>query len=104
MPLAGNRDLEDARRRLAEWLGKRMPRAKQLCRSELSGPPSTGFSNETLIFDGAWTEEGEERRRGFVARVKATAFQVFPEYDVERQYHVMEILGERSDVPVPRVL
>jgi aminoglycoside phosphotransferase (APT) family kinase protein len=104
MPLAGDRDLEDARRRLADWLGKRMPRAKELRLSELSGPPSTGFSNETLIFDAAWSEDGEERRRGFVARVKATAFQVFPEYDVERQYRVMEILGERSDVPVPRVL
>ena len=104
MPLAGGRDLEETRRRLTAWLAKRMPRATDLRLSELTGPPSTGFSNETLIFEGAWREDGEERRQGLVARVKATAFQVFPEYDVERQYRVMKILGERTDIPTPRVL
>jgi len=103
MPLAEGRDLDSARRQLTGWLAAQMPRAKDLHLSELSGPPSTGFSNETLLFDCAWSEDGTERRSGLVARIKATAFQVFPEYDVERQYRVMKVLGEKTDLPVPRV-
>jgi aminoglycoside phosphotransferase (APT) family kinase protein len=80
-----------------------MPEATELRLSELSAPPSTGFSNETLLFDCAWRERGVEQRRGLVARIKATGFQVFPEYDVERQYRILEILGTKTDVPVPRV-
>jgi len=102
--IAGDRDLDLARVRLAAWLAARMPEARELRLSEISQPPSTGFSNETLLFDCAWTERGAPRRRGLVARVKATRFHVFPEYDVERQYRILEILGAKTDVPVPRVL
>src|SRR5258706_8810133 len=80
-----------------------MPDASDLRLSELTLPPSTGFSNETLLFDCAWSERGVAKRRGLVARVKTTSFQVFPEYDVERQYRILEILGAKTDVPVPRV-
>jgi len=103
MPLAGNRDLEQTRRRLTDWLRGQMPRAENLELSELTGPPSTGFSNETLLFDASWSEDGKDLRQGLVARVKATAFQVFPEYDVARQYRVMKILGADGSVPVPRM-
>jgi len=101
--IAGSRDLDLARARLGEWLAARMPEALDLHLSELTQPPSTGFSNETLLFDCAWRERGVEHRRGLVARVKATRFHVFPEYDVERQYRILEILGTKTDVPVPRV-
>ncbi len=104
MPLVAGRDLEWSRGQLERWLGAQMPPgAGEVELSELTGPPSTGFSNETLLFDCRFREHGRERTRGLVARVKATQFQVFPEYDVERQYRVMKILGERTDVPVPRV-
>ncbi|MGH7821644.1 MAG: phosphotransferase family protein [Candidatus Binatia bacterium] len=102
MSLLQSRDLDDAARTLGPWLSERLPGARELRIEGMSAPPSTGFSNETLLFDARWTESGEERSQGLVARVKATRFQVFPEYDIERQYRVLEILGE-TKVPVPRV-
>jgi len=103
MSLLQNRDPDDAARRLADWLRRRMPGVRDLAVFDVSAPPSTGFSNETLLFEARWREDGEERSRGLVARVKATGFQVFRDYDVGRQYEVLRILGEATDVPVPRV-
>ncbi|MGH7822685.1 MAG: phosphotransferase, partial [Candidatus Binatia bacterium] len=102
MSLLQNRDLDDAARKLRPWLSARLSNAKDLRIEGACAPPSTGFSNETLLFDARWSEDGIERSQGFVARIKATGFQVFPEYDIGRQYRVLEALGP-TDVPVPHV-
>ena len=41
-----------------EWLAGKLPAARDLTISELTGPAFTGFSNETLLFDAACTEGG----------------------------------------------
>jgi aminoglycoside phosphotransferase (APT) family kinase protein len=97
------RDLEDTHRRLLAWLRGRLPHARALALSPLSGPAATGFSNDTLLFDLAWEEGGRRQQRALVCRVQPTGLGVFPRYDVAQQYRVMDALRP-TGVPVPAML
>jgi aminoglycoside phosphotransferase (APT) family kinase protein len=101
MPIPEQRDLEKARTILAGWLEQRLPGASDVAVGPISGPAFTGFSNETLLFDAAWTEHGDRRSEGLVLRVKPTQHTVFLEQDFEQQYHVLRTLGAHTDVLVP---
>lgn len=101
MPIPEQRDLEQARSDIRDWLAKKLPERQDLSISPLVGPAFTGFSNETLLFDATWTEDGEERREGFVVRVEPTRHHLFLDPDFEIQYKVLDTLDKRSDVPVP---
>jgi aminoglycoside phosphotransferase (APT) family kinase protein len=103
MPIPAQRDLEAARTSLLKWFGARLPKATDVWVSEISAPSFTGFSNETLMFDAGWTEDGQANRRSLVARVQPTAYSVFLESEFETQYRVMETLGTRTEVRVPRI-
>ena len=103
MPMPQGRDLELTRSQLREWFATKLPSAKDIQLSPLTGPGTTGFSNDTLMFDLSWKEGGEERRDELVARIMPSGVQVFPEYDLGLQFRVMQILAP-TDVPVPRVL
>src|SRR3954454_15306925 len=103
MALPEQRDREKARTALTGWLHRKLGGVTDLELSELSGPPSTGFSNETLIFDATWAEGASKRSEGFVVRVHPTTHTVFPTDLFETQYRVVAALGEHSDVPVPVV-
>lgn len=103
MPIPAQRDPELTRETLAGWLAMRMPGARGLAVSPITGPGATGYSNETLIFDATWTEAGEPRREGFVVRVKPRAYSLFLESGFEVQYRIMKTLAERTDVPLPRM-
>jgi aminoglycoside phosphotransferase (APT) family kinase protein len=70
---------------------------------EVSGPSDTGFSSDTLLFDAAWKADGTAHNAGMVARLKPDGVTVFPNYDMSTQYRVLQILGSRTNVPVPRV-
>ncbi|HET6810228.1 MAG TPA: phosphotransferase family protein [Acidimicrobiales bacterium] len=102
MPIPEQRDLEVARKSIQDWLGGRRPGAQGLTVSELVGPGATGFSNETLLFDVTWREDGHDRRESLVLRVKPTGYRVFMEDDFELQYRVLEELGTQG-VRVPPV-
>ncbi len=70
-----------------------------------SGVDSNGMSSETIILTGRWDEDGERREQKFVARV-APAEQdvpVFSSYRMDHQFDVIRLVGEKTDVPVPRV-
>jgi aminoglycoside phosphotransferase (APT) family kinase protein len=104
MPAPRGRDFELTRKRLAEWLGDRLGSdARSLRVSPLSGPDATGFSSDTLLLDLTFERGGRQEQRGLVVRIKPTGFAVFPEYDLAKQYRVMQALGN-TDVPVPRPL
>ena len=66
-------------------------------------PESNGMSSETLLFDASWVSDGERRRYELVARVAPDVgdVPVFPSYDLESQFRVMQLVGEHTDVPVP---
>jgi aminoglycoside phosphotransferase (APT) family kinase protein len=96
MPAPRERDFERTRRELEAWLARRHPGARV---GELSGPGTTGFSSDTLLFDARWPGGGAS----LVARLRPSGFPIFPEYDIARQFEIQRLLGA-SDVPVARML
>lgn len=104
MPVAGQRDPEDTRATLVDWLSRRMPDARDIAVPELVVPQSSGFSNETFLFDATWSEDGAPREAQLVLRAQPQEFGLFPNIDVIRQqFETMRCLGEHTDVPVPKV-
>src|SRR5438034_10646790 len=101
MPIPEQRDLEQARGILADWLAKQQPDTTDVEVGPISGPAFTGFSNETLLFDASWTRNGQPETEPLVLRVKPTQHTVFLEQDFEEQYRVIKALGERTNVLVP---
>jgi len=79
-----------------------MPAARDLSLSRLDRP-SGGLSNETIFGRLSWRGDEGDRSRDLVIRLEPKDFQVFPEYDLSRQFHIMSRLAETS-VPVPSVL
>jgi aminoglycoside phosphotransferase (APT) family kinase protein len=102
VPAPRGRDFEKTRVQLAEWLHGKLPRATELLVSPLSGPGATGFSSDTLLFDVESIEDGRRVHRALVARVEPTGFNVFPTYDLTKQYRVMDAL-RATGVPVPKM-
>ena len=102
MPTPWQRDLDKDRQNLRDWLATKLPDARDLRVSGLAAPQSSGFSNDTLLFDLEYREGGESRREPLVVRIQPTGFRVFPEYDMALQYRTMQLLA-KTDVPVPRM-
>lgn len=102
MPTPWQRDLGRDRKNLTEWLASRLPDARKLRVSELTTPQSSGFSNDTLLFDLEYDQDGAVVREPLVVRIQPTGYQVFPEYDMGLQFRTMEKLA-KTDVPVPRM-
>jgi len=100
MAIGDQRDLELARKNLTTYFARVLPGASDIEVGDLSAP-GMGFSNETLLVDLSYSRNGERRDERLVIRVKPHA-QVFPEYDLRRQYDVMRML-EPTDVPVPHM-
>ncbi len=103
MPEPVGRDLVLTRDQLLGWLRTKLPEADDVQMSALTAPEGSGFSNDTLLFDVSFREGQERRQQGFVARISPSGFPVFPFYDVGKQHRVMKIIGESSDVPMPRM-
>ncbi|MGA4545441.1 phosphotransferase family protein [Uniformispora flossi] len=105
-PQVSTRDLAEVHDRLVDWLATRLPDGADPQVSELSIPSTNGMSSETLLFDAAWTEEGETRTERCVVRMRPAldAKPVFPTYDLDKQYRVMSLVGERCGIPVPKLL
>ncbi len=103
MPHPEKRDLDLTQRQLCAWFATRLPGARDVQVTIHGGPSSSGFSSDTLMFDVRWTDNAGAHQEPLVARFKPRGRTVFPTYDVGLQYRVMKILGERSDVPVPRM-
>ena len=93
-----SRDPEELRARLRDWLAGRVDDAGASV-GAVSSPEATGMSSESLFFDAAWNSGGGS----FVARLAPDPADVpvFPTYDLELQYRVIETVGRHSDVPVP---
>jgi len=98
------RDLAATRAAFAAWVARALPEAREVEVGELSAPGATGFSNETLLFDLAYTRaDGGRVTQPLVLRIQPTENQVFPDYDLDKQIRTMRLLA-KTDVPVPRVL
>jgi aminoglycoside phosphotransferase (APT) family kinase protein len=104
-PRTSTRDRGELRARLERWLAGRLPAGAAPEVGPLDGPTSTGMSTETLLFEASWREAGATRREALVARVAPdpSAVPVFPEYDLPRQFRILEQVHRLGSVPVPRV-
>jgi aminoglycoside phosphotransferase (APT) family kinase protein len=97
------RDPVELQRALATWLEGRLPQASGVAVSEVTSPSATGMSSETLLFDASWKEAGEARTGAFVARVEPDLEDcpIFPVYDLKLQFDLLQLVRDRSRVPVP---
>jgi aminoglycoside phosphotransferase (APT) family kinase protein len=90
---------------LSQWLSSVLPGGVTPEVTVESGVDSNGMSSETIILTGRWQEDGQPVEQKWVARVAPTAqdVPVFPTYRMDHQYDVIRMVGELTDVPVPRV-
>ncbi len=106
-PQTSTRDRDELHRRLVSWLAGRVADPEV---SELVVPESNGMSSETLLFECTWGDPGgapgNRVTQACAARLvpDPDAVPVFPVYDLERQFRVLRLVGERTRVPVPRTL
>ncbi|HEY2427352.1 MAG TPA: hypothetical protein VGI06_00370, partial [Acidimicrobiales bacterium] len=100
------RDLDELRSSLQRWLASRLPAGAEPEIARLDAPDSNGMSSLTVLFDAAWTEDGARLMHSLVARVapEPASVPVFPSYDLDLQYRVIEGVAEASSVPVPPLL
>jgi len=100
-----SRDPERTRADLTAWLARKLPAGSAPEVTELTAPP-TGQSSETLFFTAAWREGGVRQARRLVARVapRQVDIPVFPSYQMEREFQVIRLVGELTDVPVPEAV
>jgi len=98
-PQVSTRDRDSIRLGLERWLrGRRDAAAPSIV--ELTAPQNTGMSSDTVLFTVQWSDGHTEQ---LVARLAPDpdAAPLFPEYDLERQFLVMQTVAAHSAVPVP---
>ena len=100
-----SRDLSTLPDVMSGWLSTVMPGGVRPEVTVESGVDSNGMSSETIILTGRWDEDGQRREEKWVARVAPTAqdVPVFSSYRMDHQFDVIRLVGEQTDVPVPRV-
>ncbi|HTI77765.1 MAG TPA: phosphotransferase family protein, partial [Mycobacterium sp.] len=100
-----SRDLSTLPDLMSGWLSTVMPGGIRPEITVESGVDSNGMSSETIILTGRWDEDGRRREEKWVARVAPTAqdVPVFSSYRMDHQFDVIRLVGEQTDVPVPRV-
>ncbi|MGC0421484.1 phosphotransferase family protein [Embleya sp. AB8] len=105
-PQTSTRDLATVHDQLLAWLTGRLPEGAEPEVSELAAPSGNGMSSETLLFDATWTTAGGRHTERCVVRMRPSmdAKPVFPTYDLDKQFKVMTLVGERCAIPVPTLL
>lgn len=100
-----SRDLSTLPTVMSTWLSTVMPGGVAPQITVESGVDSNGMSSETIILTGRWDEDGQQREQKFVARVAPTEqdVPVFTTYRMDHQFDVIRLVGEKTDIPVPRV-
>ena len=99
-----SRDPDETLDRLRTWLTD-VAGLPDVTVDHLEIPASTGFSNETILFDATWNDEhGTPAVHHLVARIAPQAHTVFLEANFESQFRVMQALAEHTDVPMPEML
>ncbi|MBD0862479.1 phosphotransferase family protein [Gordonia sp. zg691] len=98
-------DLDEVGAKLADWLAQRLHTSQRPVVSNVRKPEHSGMSSISVLFDVVWSEGGEDKTAGLVARLapEASAFPVFPGYDLDLQRAVMDLVGAQTDLPTPRV-
>lgn len=90
---------------IESWLATKLPAGAAPTVFDVTKPEGNGMSSETLLFSARWTEDGNEQRRRFVARIEPELdkLPIFQTYDLRLQFDVMALVGSATEVPVPEV-
>ena len=92
---------------LQQWLRRTFSDRRDLEVTDIEVPVSTGFSNETVMVDAVWREQGQTRSERYVVRVEPADGGMFPPQtpqcavSVELQYRAMKAVSEAGVAPVP---
>jgi len=97
-------NLVEIQTNLSQWLGGRLPNATDIQLENLNRPQGSGFSNDTLLADLSYHQDGSQHGQKIVLRISPSGFPVFPFYDIPRQFDVMKALEQHTDIPVPHCL
>src|SRR5579883_3111727 len=63
---------------LERWFAAHRPGAGNVRVGGITIPSATGFSNETVLFEVDWTEDGRAHHERLVARVEPPTGPLFP--------------------------
>jgi aminoglycoside phosphotransferase (APT) family kinase protein len=101
-----SRDPEQLRQQLEAWIGQQLGTGAAPSVTDLEATSANGMSSETVLFRASWRDGDNQRDEGLVARVAPAAADVpvFASYDMDRQFRIIELVGELTAVPVPQVL
>jgi aminoglycoside phosphotransferase (APT) family kinase protein len=97
---ASGRDPAELRAQLQEWLRRADPQVNVV---GLDLPEHTGVSSLTAMLDVAQGGRTEVERLVVRIAPDSDAVPVFPNYDLEKQYLVLDHLARTTSVPVPRL-
>ena len=104
MPVSGQLTPDEVKEALEPWIARQIPGAEDVRITDVVIPQTSGFSNETFLVDAAWKDADGDQVVEMVVRSQTEGNQVFPEPDpLRQQFETMRILGEHTDVPVPRM-
>ena len=98
-----SRDPGDLLERLDAWLARQLP-GRHATAVDVRVPDSNGMSNETILLDAAWLDDGGtpvEHRLVVRMAPDPGDVPVFPTYDLVSQHRAMRLVAARSTVPVP---
>lgn len=100
-----SRNHDEVRQRLEGWLATKLPAGAAPRIGTIGGSGGTGMSSDTMLFDVTWSDGGTPRSERLVARVAPLGddVPVFRSYDLDKQFETIRLVGELSEVPVPRV-
>jgi aminoglycoside phosphotransferase (APT) family kinase protein len=103
MAIAARRDPAMLHSAVLAWIRARLQAAETIVLAPLTAPDA-GSSSETLMMDVSIHAHGATSLMHWVLRIQATTHQVYQDPAVERQYRVLDVLVQASNVPVPHVL
>lgn len=100
-----SRDMASVPAAISQWLSTVMPGGTAPEITVESGIDSNGMSSETIVLTGRWQKDDAAVEQKWVARVAPTEADVpvFDHYRLDHQFEVIRLVGELTDVPVPRV-
>jgi aminoglycoside phosphotransferase (APT) family kinase protein len=94
---------ETLARELLHWTSEWLPERSGLRLDSVAAPPG-GQSSETWLVRASWSEGEVRHGARWVLRVEQQANRIYQDSSVERQFRILELLGQAGGVPVPKVL
>ena len=98
------RDLAVLSAALIDWLGRKLPSAREIRLQDLHYPLGAGLSHETILFDAEWREADRQVRRGMVVRIKPTRHLVYQDDMFAAQYELMQLMHGSGQVRIAEPL